>query len=122
MSADTDADRGWLHQLGRAEGIESLVDDELLEKERERVRTRKRMRGRERTRQKRADNDCCVLCGDDAESLQRVPDGDVCPDCFDEVNEAMADTCSTFGCNAPPLRDDGECKRCDQSDPRAYRP
>lgn len=105
MSAEPYLDEAWLHDLGLAEGIDHLVDTELLD----------------HTHHGQTEGGCCVICGDDAESLRRVPDGDACPDCFDAVNDALRDVCATFGCLEVPLRDSDECKMCDQFDERAFR-
>lgn len=122
MSVVTDVDRMWLHDLGLAEGIDSLVDPELSEKSNRITRDR--------------DWNDCEECGCVPYALRHGPEGQrVCADCRDELKEwytehapkfipgAGGAVCSTRGCGAEPVRDSDQCARCDTMPPsRAFYP
>lgn len=100
----TDVDRMWLHDLGLAEDIETLVDPELSGK-------------KNRISRDRRWNDC-ELCGCVPYALHHGPEGQrLCADCNEELvewhKENTPELCANPDCRRRVLNnDDGLCGFC----------
>ncbi|WP_178915591.1 hypothetical protein [Natronomonas gomsonensis] len=111
-------DQVWLHQLGRAEGIESLIDEELLADD-ENVEG---VASRDRDATLRSEYVRCEWCGSEDTDCHGPEGEPLCQECYDDWNDALPELCSRCR-HYEAVTEDGECERCrDEPPAEAFHP